>query len=204
MTVFIQKGDTPMSYRQAVKRGLRHFEAEKAYWQREQGIVESDPAYLAWAAQWVADNAVNEANNLFNHQLAAYRNALERLARYRLADGRPEVTNEQQAIDEQGQPVLDGETGEPVMETVVVQTAIDPLPATIEQPVYDPETGEQFYQAEGGYLICVANFADALLDIREVSSADDSARTYEAWTEHIPPEGTPVLLELVPIRDDRR
>ena len=143
MTVFIQKGDTPMSYRQAVKRGLRHFEAEKAYWQREQGIVESDPAYLAWAAQWVADNAVNEANNLFNHQLAAYRNALERLARYRLADGRPEVTNEQQAIDEQGQPVLDGETGEPVMETVVVQTAIDPLPATIEQPVYDPETGEQ-------------------------------------------------------------
>lgn len=143
MTVFIERGDAPMSYRQAVKRGLRHFEAEKAYWQREQGIVESDPAYLAWAAQWVADNAVNEANNLFNHHLAAYRAAQARLARYRLADGRPEVTEQQQVIDEQGQPVLDGETGEPVMETVVVQAAIEPLPATIEQPVYDPETGEQ-------------------------------------------------------------
>lgn len=63
----------------------------------------------------------------------------------------------------------------------------------------DPETGKQYYQAEGGYLICVANFTDALLDIREVSSADDGAHAYEAWTENIPPEGTAVLLELVPV-----
>lgn len=63
----------------------------------------------------------------------------------------------------------------------------------------DPDTGEQFYQAEGGYLICVANFADALLDIREASSASEGAQAYEAWTERIPPEGTPVLLELVPV-----
>lgn len=64
----------------------------------------------------------------------------------------------------------------------------------------DPDTKEQYYKAEGGYVICVANFADALLDIREASSASDGAQAYEAWTEHIPPEGTTVLLELVPVR----
>ncbi len=62
----------------------------------------------------------------------------------------------------------------------------------------DPETGQKSYLAEGGYLICLANFADALIDIREVSSANDGAQTYEAWTENLPPEGTPVLLEITP------
>ena len=66
----------------------------------------------------------------------------------------------------------------------------------------DPDSGQQFYAAEGGCLICVANFTDALLDIREDSSASDGAQAYEAWTEHLPPEGTPVLLELVPIVAD--
>ena len=64
----------------------------------------------------------------------------------------------------------------------------------------DPETGKQSYQAEGGYLICVANFNDAMIDIREESSANDGAQAYEAWTENIPPEGTPVLLEIVPVK----
>ncbi len=60
----------------------------------------------------------------------------------------------------------------------------------------DEETGQEFYQAEGGHLICTSNFPDALMDIREESSASDGAQTYEGWTERIPPEGTPVLLVL--------
>jgi predicted TIM-barrel fold metal-dependent hydrolase len=42
----------------------------------------------------------------------------------------------------------------------------------------DERTGEKFYQAESGDLICVANFASATLDISANSSAtnDDSAR----------------------------
>ena len=132
MTVFIQKGDAPMSTRQAVKRGLRHFEAEKAYWQREQGLVESDPEYMAWAAQWAQDNVINAANNLFNHQLANYRKAVARLAQYKVAEGRPELTEQQPT----GQ--YDDE-GNEIMETVVVQTAIDPVEPTVEQPVYDEE-----------------------------------------------------------------
>ena len=132
MTVFIHKGDSPMSRRQAIKRGLRHFNAEKAYWEREQGIVESDPDYQAWATQWAADNVVNAENNLFNNQLAAYRKAVARLEQYKVAEGRPEIA-EQQPTGEYD------EEGNEIMETVVVQTAIDPVEPTVEQAVYDDE-----------------------------------------------------------------
>lgn len=125
MTVFINQGDDHLEPRQAIKRGLSYFNQQLQQWQREQGIVTDDPTYLAWAAQWVADNEVNAGNNLFNHQLAAYRKANARLAQYRVADGRAKVTEEV-------------ETGE----TVVVLPAIDPLPAEVEQPVYN-EDGEQ-------------------------------------------------------------
>jgi len=126
MTIFINKGDAPMDARQATKRGLRHFEAEKAQWQREQGIVEEDPAYLAWAQGWIDDNKINAANNLFNYQLAQYRGALARLARYRLSVGQAEVVE----TDEDGNDV-------------VVSPLIEPLPATVEMPAFDPETGAQ-------------------------------------------------------------
>ncbi|MCA9060221.1 MAG: hypothetical protein KDA85_17050, partial [Planctomycetaceae bacterium] len=62
----------------------------------------------------------------------------------------------------------------------------------------DPETGRQIYLAEGGHALCVSNFADALIDIREESSASDGAQTFEAWTERIPPMNTQVILELIP------
>lgn len=65
----------------------------------------------------------------------------------------------------------------------------------------DEETGEQYYQAEGGHLICTSNFSDALLDVREESSASEGSLTYEGWTERIPPKGTPVLLVLSPAEE---
>jgi hypothetical protein len=164
MTVFIQKGDAPLSVRQATKRGMSYVASDLALAGARRGdeellrVIPHDnlPArlldvvqalghvsYEAFALGWEADNFVNGENNLFNHQLVAYRAAQARLARYRLADGRPEVTAEQHAIDEQGQPVFDEETGESVMEAVVVQAVVDPLPAEIEQTVYEETTGEQ-------------------------------------------------------------
>ena len=100
-------------------------------------------SYEAFALGWEADNFANGEHNLFNHQLVAYRAAQARLARYHLVDGRPEVTEEQQVLDERGQTVFEEATGEPVLETVVVHVAIDPIPAEIEQTVYDETTGEQ-------------------------------------------------------------
>jgi hypothetical protein len=164
MTVFIKKGGLPLSVRQATKRGVAYVAAQLAQAGARTGDEEllrlipqenlparlsevvkalGHVSYEAIALGWEADNIVNGANNLFNHQLEAYRAARARLARYRLADGRPEVTEGRQVIDEQGNPLFHEASGEPVMETVVVQAAIDPIPMEIEQPVYDEATGEQ-------------------------------------------------------------
>lgn len=164
MTVFIKKGDAPLSVRQATKRGMAHVAAELAQAGARTGdeellrviphadltprlaaIVQAlgHVSYQAYALGWEADNLINGEHNMFNHQLAAYWAAQARLARYRLADGRSEVTEELQAIDDLGQPVFDETNGEPVMETVVVQAVIDPLPAEVERPIHDEVTGEQ-------------------------------------------------------------
>ncbi|MDB4731318.1 YdjY domain-containing protein [bacterium] len=63
------------------------------------------------------------------------------------------------------------------------------------------DDGTNYYQAEGGSFICVANFADAMIDVAINSSASDSAgRSFEPWTERIPKEGTPVTVELIPVK----
>ena len=164
MTVFIKKCDAPLSVRQATKRGMAYVAAELAQAGARTGDEEllrviphaglsprlaavvqalGHVSYQAYALGWEADNLVNGEHNLFNHKLAAYQEAQSRLARYRLADGRPEITEELQAIDDLGQPVFDETTGEPVMEIVIVQAAIDPLPAEVERPIHDEVTGEQ-------------------------------------------------------------
>lgn len=138
MTVFIEKGDAPLSERQAKERGVRIFDAEKQQWQREQGIVEDDPEYKAWAAQWVADNKINAANNYFNHQLAAYEKAVLRLSLVEKAKGRaaiPAVTEDRQ--------VWDHEKNELVTEQVVISPetpAVAPLKAKKNKvPFYNIE-----------------------------------------------------------------
>jgi hypothetical protein len=62
----------------------------------------------------------------------------------------------------------------------------------------DEKTGERFYQAEEGNLICVANFTTATIDLAVSSSAANDDLLYEAYTERVPPIGTKVLIELVP------
>jgi hypothetical protein len=63
----------------------------------------------------------------------------------------------------------------------------------------DPATGEKFYQAEGGDLICVSNFPSAMIDVAAKSSASGEENLlFEAYTERIPPEGTEVTLILAP------
>jgi hypothetical protein len=66
--------------------------------------------------------------------------------------------------------------------------------------VTDSESGEVFYQAEGGDLICVANFATATLDLAVESTAANDDLLYEAFTDRVPPLGTLVDIELVPVK----
>ncbi len=63
----------------------------------------------------------------------------------------------------------------------------------------DSNTGEKYYLAEAGDLICVANFTTATLDLAIESSATNDTLMFEAYTERIPPVGTKVTMELVPI-----
>ncbi len=60
------------------------------------------------------------------------------------------------------------------------------------------EDGTNLYQAEMGSGICVANFSDSMIDINIESSASDSNRLYEPYTERLPPTGTKVTVELIP------
>jgi hypothetical protein len=64
----------------------------------------------------------------------------------------------------------------------------------------DEKTGERSYLAEGGDLICVSNFSTAMLDL-SVRSTDkqDEGLLFEPWTERVPPKGTEVTMELVPV-----
>ena len=69
----------------------------------------------------------------------------------------------------------------------------------------DEATGMKSYLAEGGDVICVANFPSAMLDIAAKSTAEGEANLmWEAWTERIPPVETEVLLELVPELDEKK
>lgn len=62
----------------------------------------------------------------------------------------------------------------------------------------DPADGKQYYQAEEGDFICISNFATAMLDLPIESPQTNAALLFEAFTEHIPPEGTKVVLTLTP------
>jgi len=64
----------------------------------------------------------------------------------------------------------------------------------------NPDTGKKFYLAEDGDLICVANFSSALLDVAISSSSQGNENLlFESWTDRVPPQGTPVTMELIPV-----
>jgi hypothetical protein len=69
---------------------------------------------------------------------------------------------------------------------------------------YTQKDGTQWYQAEAGNLICVSNFSDAMIDISIESSSADDARLFEPYTERIPPLGTPVTVELIPVPPEQK
>lgn len=67
------------------------------------------------------------------------------------------------------------------------------------------ENGEEFYHAEGGELICVANFAAATIDVAQESTAEGAENLlFEAWTERLPPIDTPITLELIPVKEEKK
>jgi hypothetical protein len=63
----------------------------------------------------------------------------------------------------------------------------------------DEATGKRDYYADlDGCLICVSNFPSAVLDVPVRSTDSNAALWFDAFTERIPPLGTPVTLILTP------
>lgn len=62
-----------------------------------------------------------------------------------------------------------------------------------------PGLEQPLYAADGGDLITVANFPEAILDLPIVSTADDQALNYVANTPSLPPLGNFITLILSPV-----
>jgi hypothetical protein len=60
----------------------------------------------------------------------------------------------------------------------------------------DPADGQEYYQADGGDLICVSNFPTATLDLPLQSSQANDALMFEVFEDRVPPRGTAVELML--------
>jgi len=132
MTQFVTKGDAPLTPAQLEKRAQKHIKRVWPDQARERSIRISDGAFDAFMASFSADHDVNVTNNTFNWQLSEYRKATARLAQYVLADGRAEVWEDQPTGEYD-------EEGNEVMESVLVQTAIEPLKPTVTRMVYSDD-----------------------------------------------------------------
>ena len=135
MTVFATKGDAPLTPAQLEKRAQKHIARSWSGQAREKSIRLADGTFDTFMAAFSADHDVNVTNNTFNWQLQEYRKSTARLEQYVLADGRAEV------YEDQWNGEYDDD-GDEIMESVVVQSAIEPLDAQVEQPIYDDD-GEQ-------------------------------------------------------------
>ncbi|MFM8986919.1 MAG: YdjY domain-containing protein [Planctomycetia bacterium] len=62
----------------------------------------------------------------------------------------------------------------------------------------DPNDGAEYYQADGGDLICVSNFPTAMLDLPFESSQQNAELAYEAFEGRVPPRDTDVEIVLSP------
>jgi len=130
--IFVNKGDAPLTPGQLERKAQRVISNAFAPQEREKSIRLGDDRFNSFMTGFSADHVVNVENNTFNAQLDAFRKAEARLDQYRLADGRPEVYEDQPTgeYDEEGNEVL---------VPVLVQSAIEPLPATVEKTTYDED-----------------------------------------------------------------
>ncbi len=62
----------------------------------------------------------------------------------------------------------------------------------------DPLDGTEYYQADGGDMICVSNFTTAMLDLPIESSQGNESLLFEVFEGRVPPRGTEVELVLAP------
>lgn len=126
--------------------------------------------YRAWIADHLETLEAAEANTVFNRRLEAYRKATARLAKYRLADGRAEVREDwlTGGLDE---------NGDPETESVVVQTAIDPLPATV--PGMDTSDPDNPFEAQVPNPQIIQDYAERAAAQAVIDSTPQEVKDWE-------------------------
>ena len=137
MTIFVTKGDAPLTASQLEKRSQTYIRRSWPEQSREQSIRKADGLFDTFMTAFSTDHLVNIANNTFNYQLQAYTIAVARLAQYVLADGRVEVTEMQPT----GEQVFNEESMEmeDVLAEVITQSSIEPLEPTVEVVTYSDD-----------------------------------------------------------------
>ena len=60
----------------------------------------------------------------------------------------------------------------------------------------DSSDGKEYYQADGGDLICLSNFPTAMLDLPIESSQSNESLLFDAFDGRVPPRGTAVEMIL--------
>ena len=137
MTIFVIQGETPLTESQLHNRTQAYIERDWPSWKRERSMRRDDGELDTYLDTVSENTDTNRTVNVFNTQLVAYNGAVIRLAKYVVSVGRAEITEMQPT----GEQVLNAETGEmdDVMASVIIQTAVEPLPATVEVTTYDEE-----------------------------------------------------------------
>jgi len=146
MTIFVNKGDLPLTPAQLEKRAQKHIKRVWSDQAREKSIRTSDGAFDAFMSTFSADHDVNTANNTFNRQVEEYLKATSRLKRYELSVGSPE----KEVTFTTGE--FDPETGEEIIGVNIIP-AIEPLPLKIEVWVYDEALDMQVEEWQDNPLV---------------------------------------------------
>ena len=135
--IFIQKGVAPLTPQQLNRRTQKYIDRDWPAWKRERSIRKGDTEFNTFMDSIESDTDTNRENNTFNWQLQEYTKATSRLAQYIIADGRVELT-EMQATGEQ---VFNEDTMEmdDVMASVITQSAIEAVEATVEVTTYSDD-----------------------------------------------------------------
>jgi len=165
----------------ALDRGMIEvFACPKLTKEHEAVVATSAPARLVHAALLAIGLEPGRPVSFDPDYTAAQGPPVEVLVRWRDADGQPQQRRAQELV-----------------RSTTTRAALD-ADWVFAGSVFwkDPTDGQEYYQADGGDLICVSNFPTATLDLPLESSQANDALMFEVFEDRVPPRGTEVELVL--------
>jgi glyoxylase-like metal-dependent hydrolase (beta-lactamase superfamily II) len=165
----------------ALDRGMIEvFACPKHTKEHEAIVATSAPARLVHAALLAIGLEPGRPVSFDPDYRVAQGPAVEVLVRWRDAEGRPQQRRAQELV-----------------RSTSTRAALDADWVFAGSAFWkDPTDGQEYYQADGGDLICVSNFPTATLDLPIESSQANDALLFEVFEDRVPPRGTEVELVL--------